>query len=224
MCPQGLHLRRFGSQVRQNEWRSSIKLPVSIWGVHFDPSSHAPVYSTARKSREAEQCVRDIVKQCYKNPLIKQYFSLMMRGPSSLQKKSCNKQGIRQVIKHYPCLTASKPALDKCTKEAIRDTVQVMNSDTKLYLPASCCYVSKAKECSLRAVTATCTGDSLEYIKAEMKAFQGEAFDLACGSNYDHKSAKCVEILNQLRKLDPKTKLPKSILPVTLKIMSEFVS
>ena len=148
----------------------------------------------------------------------------MMRGPSSLLKKSCSRKGIREVIQHFDCLSKSKDPLDKCTRQAIADTVRVSKGDPSNFLPASCCYVSKAKECSLKAVTSTCTHDSLEYITAEMKAFQGEAFDLACGNNFDHKAQKCIQILNRLPPLDPKEKLPKSILPVTLNLMAQFLS
>ena len=203
----------------------SFTLSLTLFPLSTHPSSSTRTTTKQRSSsREAESCVRDYVKRCYNNPLMKQYFAIMMRGPSALLKKSCAPSGVREVLRHADCLEASKKPLDRCTVQAIADTVRVSKADPKLFLSASCCHVSKAKECTLKAVTSTCSGDSLEYMKAEMKAFQGEAFDLACGNNYDHRSAKCLDILRQLPPLDRSQRLPKSILPVTLKIMSQFLS
>ena len=186
--------------------------------------SHTQPSSRVRKSKEAESCVRDQVKQCYQSPVMKQYFALMMRGPSGLLKKSCSRKGMREVIRHADCLSASKPALDACTRAAIRETVRVSKADPKLFLPASCCVVSKARECSESAVKSACHGASLEYIRSEMKAFQGEAIDLACGSIHDHRSAKCQGVFSKLPPLDPQEELPRSLLPVTLRIMSQFLT
>lgn len=94
--------------------------------------------TNCRRSREAEICVRDFVKRCYKNPLIRQYFQILMKGPSNVLKKSCTKAGIREILRHKECLQISKPALDDCAIQAIRDTVQVSKADQSAWLPASC--------------------------------------------------------------------------------------
>ena len=83
--------------------------------------------------------------------------------------------------------------------------------------------MSKAKLCSKKAVESSCQGESLEYIKKAMNDFNGDAFDLACGNNYDIDSEKCKGIMKELPDLPPGTKKPKSILTITLLLMSQFL-
>ena len=83
--------------------------------------------------------------------------------------------------------------------------------------------MSKAKACSLKAVESSCRAESLEYIKKAMNDFNGDAFDLACGNNYDIKSDKCKAVIADLAVLPPQTKRPKSILSITLLLMTKFL-
>ena len=100
--------------------------------------NQAEVFSGCKKSKDAESCVRAYVRRCFKNPLIKQYFSILMRGPSAVLKRSCTKQGAQEIIRHNQCLEASKGALDDCTETAILDMVRVSKSNESYWLSASC--------------------------------------------------------------------------------------
>jgi hypothetical protein len=56
-----------------------------------------------------------------------------------------------------------------------------------------------------------------------MSDFNGDAFDLACGNNYDINSEKCKAVVAELPVLSPGIKKPKSILSITLLLMSKFL-
>ena len=130
-----------------------------------------------------------------------------------------------EVLKHTECLEGSKSGLDDCSDIAVNDTLRVSLSQEKHWLPGSCCFLGKAKECTLRVINSKCKGDSIEYMIKSLNAFHGDAFDLACGNNYVYGSPKCNEIIREIAKL-PKDikKVPRTFVPVTLQLMSKLLA
>ena len=127
-----------------------------------------------------------------------------------------------EVLRHHECLKSSKEGLDKCTIEAIDSLLRVTKGNESLWLPGSCCYLSAGRKCTLDVINSKCTGSSIDYMVKSLNSFHGDAFDLACGSNYVFGSKKCDEIISKMPSLKPGTKKPKSFMPVTLELMSKF--
>ena len=51
-----------------------------------------------------------------------------------------------------------------------------------------------------------------------------ESLELACGSAYDFKGAKCQILLSAVPPLAKDVKRPKTVIPISLQVMSKFLT
>lgn len=87
-------------------------------------------------------------------------------------------------------------------------------------------FLDKARDClkiSVRS-TSACDASSKQYILKQANEFLGESMELTCGNNYNYKDDKCVGVMTSLPDLPKTIKRPQTVIPVTIGVMSKFLS